>query len=516
MRKLPVAKFYFLRNIAALLVVFAISSAAQTQDSFRVTGVDEGDALNMRSAPKINASVVGKIPAQAAGIVRAGECKSWCRVRYGTVEGWVDRRFLAPEEARPSARGVGVVSLDPIGDCNSDTVARRLAGCAAILKDDAVGAAERAIAHSRRSDAYLVLGSLDEVLADRAKAYDLQSGDAEYKTRLSQAYRLRAGSLPREQADRALADYAKAIFLDPTNYQAFVGRSVIHLQRGEYEKAITDLHVAERIDSGKEAYRAAMVRLLEERGDTRLLKNEFDGAIADFTEAIKVDPKRATFYLKRAAAYGAKYNADDAVNDYSEAIRISMDNVEAYIGRGELYRRRNAFSAALADFDQAVQRQPSNITARMFRGLTREDVRDADGAIADYEAVLKLDTKHKLARAGIERLRVKTVSSNADREAVLGESPPGKQSVEEARVRRKQQECCLTYFQNVTNPQDVPHGCRIGVEQGTNFCSLIGVQAQAAKKTRGYSQNCCMTLPNGNVHCAFFPGCKRRPGDPTP
>jgi Tfp pilus assembly protein PilF len=49
------------------------------------------------------------------------------------------------------------------------------------------------------------------------------------------------------------------------------------------------------------------------RGVEALEKNEFDQAIADFTEAIRLDPKLALAYHNRGAAYSNKGDNDKPI-----------------------------------------------------------------------------------------------------------------------------------------------------------------------------------------------------------
>lgn len=420
--------------IAAILA--AAAALAQSEQVFRVVGVSKGDLLNVRSEPKASASVVGKIPADATAVVGAGECKAWCRVRYGNVDGWVDRRFLAADEVPRTAIVATATSADPINDCNNEEAGPKLAGCTAILKDASAGADKLAIAASRRSDAHLVFGNLDAAIADRLKAFELSPDDPAYRLRLSHIYRQRAASwsLP-GKLDAALRDYSDAIRVDPTSHESYAGRSSLYVLKDDYDSAITDLRTALSHHKGeKTVYELALARLCERRGIQHLLKKELDKAIARFTKAIELNASPDDLYMHRASAYALKDEIELALKDYSEAIRINVDSVEAYIGRGELHRRRNVLDAALADFNQAVQRQPSNITALMLSGLTREDVRDVDGAIADYQAILKFEPKHQAAKAGIVRLRVHNAVStdgtpvaSARKKAGSHEKPPAKQ-----------------------------------------------------------------------------------------
>jgi hypothetical protein len=67
--------------------------------TYRVVGVPFDDVLNMRERPNPRSFPVGEIPFDATGIRGLGcnEDNTWCRVRYGGHEGWVNARFIRPE-----------------------------------------------------------------------------------------------------------------------------------------------------------------------------------------------------------------------------------------------------------------------------------------------------------------------------------------------------------------------------------------------------------------------------------
>jgi hypothetical protein len=66
--------------------------------SFRVSGVDDDDVLNVRSGPSQHFSPIGGLPPQGRGIKIVGRCREdWCPIRHGRTTGWVNRAFLAEE-----------------------------------------------------------------------------------------------------------------------------------------------------------------------------------------------------------------------------------------------------------------------------------------------------------------------------------------------------------------------------------------------------------------------------------
>jgi len=72
---------------------------------------------------------------------------------------------------------------------------------------------------------------------------------------------------------------------------------------------------------------------------------ELDRAIADFDEAIRLDPKDADTYRNRGLAYNSKGSYDLAIVDFNEAIRLDPKNAVFYTNRGNVYNRKG-------DYDQ--------------------------------------------------------------------------------------------------------------------------------------------------------------------
>ena len=73
-------------------------------------------------------------------------------------------------------------------------------------------------------------------------------------------------------------------------------------------------------------------------------KGDRDKAIADFTEAIRLDPKSAQAYANRALAYVEKSEYDKAITDLTEVIRLNPKGALAFWGRGMAYRIRESLT----------------------------------------------------------------------------------------------------------------------------------------------------------------------------
>ena len=105
-----------------------------------------------------------------------------------------------------------------------------------------------------------------------------------------------------------------------------------------------------------------------DRGITLASQGEFGSAIADFTEAIRLDPNNAAAYFNRALAYAHKGDYDRAIADYSQALAVApLDpdkEVFVYNKRGVAYHRKADYARARTDYTRVLQLDPNNTTAR--------------------------------------------------------------------------------------------------------------------------------------------------------
>lgn len=150
-----------------------------------------------------------------------------------------------------------------------------------------------------------------------------------------------------EDLSGAIADYTKAIELDPKFADAYYRRGSARHWAKDYDGAIADYtKVIELKPKYPYAYHA--------RGLARHAKNDFDGAIADYTKNIKRNRKHTESYYSRGLARESKKNYYGAIADFTKAIKLNPV-ASFYLKRAETYRKAGKVALAEADERRAAE-----------------------------------------------------------------------------------------------------------------------------------------------------------------
>jgi lipoprotein NlpI len=121
---------------------------------------------------------------------------------------------------------------------------------------------------------------------------------------------------------------------------------MVYEGKGDLDRAIADYSEAIRLDP-------EFVSALRNRGDVYRLKGEFDRAIEDYSGAIRLDPKYVVAFVGRGDAYRKKGDYDHAIPDYTEVIRLDPENAGGYEKRGKTNFLKGDFTAAATDLLRA-------------------------------------------------------------------------------------------------------------------------------------------------------------------
>jgi lipoprotein NlpI len=143
---------------------------------------------------------------------------------------------------------------------------------------------------------------------------------------------------------------------------AYYNRGNANAAKGDSAAAIADYDEALKLDPKN-------ARALANRGTAHSEKGDTDAAIADFDAALKTDPRLGSAYFNRANALAAKGETDRAIEDYTAAIKYDRRNVNAYIARGALYLAGGATARARADLALAARLERKNAYAVLWQDI---------------------------------------------------------------------------------------------------------------------------------------------------
>jgi tetratricopeptide (TPR) repeat protein len=142
---------------------------------------------------------------------------------------------------------------------------------------------------------------------------------------------------------------------------------------------------------GFSPFRGSLIAFAYEgRGQIALRHGDHGRAIADFNEAIQLNPNRASLYRDRALAYRQSGELELAIADYDEAIALNPKFAAPYHARGLALAAKGDLDRAILSYSTAVRLAPSDAQARLDRGLAFFARGQADDARADFEAALAL------------------------------------------------------------------------------------------------------------------------------
>jgi len=124
------------------------------------------------------------------------------------------------------------------------------------------------------------------------------------------------------------------------------------------------------------------------RGSAYNNLEQFENAVKDFNEAIRLDPNRATAYAGRAYALYKQEKYQDALKDCNEALRINPNLSSAYTCRGNVYSKLEQYQKSMQDLNKglSVENHQGGLVSRSrthyLMGNYKAAVADATAAIA--------------------------------------------------------------------------------------------------------------------------------------
>ena len=126
------------------------------------------------------------------------------------------------------------------------------------------------------------------------------------------------------------------------------------------------------------------------RGTERLNSENYNGAISDFNNVIRIAPDFVSAYNNRGVAKDDLKEYKGAIADYTKAIEINPNYAPAFKNRGVAKDDLEDYKGAIADYTKAIEINPNYASAYKNRGVSKEYLRDLSGACADWRKAASL------------------------------------------------------------------------------------------------------------------------------
>ena len=161
----------------------------------------------------------------------------------------------------------------------------------------------------------------------------------------------------------------------------------------DFDGAVNEMNEALRLDP-KEP------NLYFMRSAAYRAKRDFDNATADIDQAISLDAARGDFYMLRGMIFGDKGDLDRAITELNQKVKLDPNSAPGYSKRAELYRQKKDYDSAVADYTEVIKRTPDDAKAYVDRGWIYVLKKDLDRAMDDFAKALTIHENDASALVG--------------------------------------------------------------------------------------------------------------------
>lgn len=242
-------------------------------------------------------------------------------------------------------------------------------------------------AYFMRGSSNFNLGNFEAAVADYDKVISMEhKNDPEaYFYRGDCFYNL-------DQYDKAIKDFTMAVTLKPAYARAFHFRANTWLASGNIDSALVDYQRSINIDPNQAGPYYGLANYYSNVPD-------YEQAIALYSKAIELEPQ-ADYYFNRGLVHYLENDFDNAIADFTNTVSLDKTYMQAYVMRGNSKDELGFGADALVDFDEAIRLDPTYGSAYFNRGITRKSQGDTKGACEDFHKALELGYQEAITKTG--------------------------------------------------------------------------------------------------------------------
>ena len=139
-----------------------------------------------------------------------------------------------------------------------------------------------------------------------------------------------------------------------------------------------------------------------QRGEERYESGEFDDALADFNQALKLDPKLAVAVSNRAWVFFEQDDLPTALSGFDDALLLDRTLTRAHEGRASVLMEQGKLEEAISSFSKAIVNCSDKDQAAGYyndRAICFHQKGDNEEALADLDRALKKSPDYALAHS---------------------------------------------------------------------------------------------------------------------
>jgi tetratricopeptide (TPR) repeat protein len=128
--------------------------------------------------------------------------------------------------------------------------------------------------------------------------------------------------------------------------------------------------------------------LLRQQTSSAMAQRNYARAIELLNRLIAYEPQDAEHYANRGLMHYYLESLEQALADYDQALCLNPELDKAYNNRANLYATLKDWTAAIADYDCALDLNPLNIRARINQAITFREMGECEEALACLDIAL--------------------------------------------------------------------------------------------------------------------------------
>ena len=163
-----------------------------------------------------------------------------------------------------------------------------------------------------------------------------------------------------------------------------------------------------------------------DRGNLYLDSSKYDEAIADYSQALKLDPDNVWALADRGMAYVWKHQLPEAEKDLAAAEKHDAHNSVALRARGLMAEFKDDCTTAVDYFTRSLASEPGNSFSLGHRAICEASTRKDAEALADSAQALKASPSWsalRMVRAEVFVRQGKTAEATAEADSIQAASP---------------------------------------------------------------------------------------------